>query len=299
MNNNEYILQDLLISKQLDDYNKGLSSNVPALPQTQYPLPMPAQEIEPTLIVEGNVDKKSPVGNFANGLQNFVRGYNENKNNGFMPSNFTDNKFNVDGVNVDKGLMGRFGEAIGTVSRQLNKPVVKGLVNGIVSTALTGNPMIGYISGTNTAGDSERSKVYAKALRDNGIEAPENVYNTYGADDLEALMKPQYKQQEYDIKKLHEQMLNEWRKAQVDYRQEKNVIDKNYKEGKIKNEERKLDIKTNQPTNYKPQNEPTWKQDLADYATRVNDPRYADKLDTLKAKFIQRYGVDPDKELKN
>lgn len=299
MDNNQYILNDLAIAKQIDDYNKGLASNIPLLPQTQYPLPIPAQEIEPTLIVEGNVDKKSPIGNFANGMQNFIRGYNENKNNGFMPSNFTNNKFNVDGVNVNKGLMGRLGEAVGSTARQLNKPVVKGLVNGLVSTALTGNPMIGYINGTNTAGEAERSKIYAKALQEQGINVPENVFNSYDSSDLESLMKPQYKEQEYAIKNLHEQMLNEWRKAQVQNTKDKNETDKEYKQNKIKNEQTKIINKANETPKYNPREEVTWKQDLADYAQRVNDPKYSDKLDILKSKFIQRYGVDPDKELKN
>lgn len=298
MNNNEYIMQDLAIAKQLDDYNKGLVPNVSALPQTQYQVPVVTPEIEPTLIVEGNVDKKSPIGNLANGMQSFIRGYNENKNNGFMPSNFTDNKFNVNGVNVNKGLMGKLGEAVGTISRQLNKPVVKGLVNGAISTALTGSPMFGFVSGTNTAQNAEQSKIYAKALKEQGIDVPENINNYYDSSDLQALMQPQYKAQEYELNKLSKEILNEYRKAQVQNQEYRNETDRNYKENRIKNEQRKINVQANKPTTYKPQNESSWKQDLADYATRVNDPRYADKLDTLKAKFIAKYGVDPDKELK-
>lgn len=292
MENNEYILQDLLIAKQLDDYNKGLRNDIPSLnqPTTNYPLP--------ELQVNGNIEKETPLAKLVNGIQNFQAGFNENKNNAFMPSNLTDNKFDVNGEKVNKGFMGKLGEAIGTTARQLNKPIVKGLANGLVSTALTGSPMFGFVSGTNTARDSEKSNVYAKALQEQGINAPQNLFSSYTANDLESLMQPQYKQQELELKKLHEQVLNEWRKGQVQNQEERIANDKEYKQNRIKNEKTKI-VNQQKNTKYQPQNEPTWNQDLADYQNRINDPRYSEKRDSLKAYFIKRYGVDPDKYVKN
>lgn len=246
--------------------------------------------IEPVIIPEnanmqiGGVDletqKNNLIDNFANGINDFQMGFRENYNTGFNPSNLTDQKFSPIMKN-NKGFMGRLGEAFGTARRALDKPVVQGLVTGLASTALTGNPMIGLINASNTATGKANSDVYAQALRNEGFDVPTGLFNTYGSSDLTAMTNP-------EIKKRQAESL-------INYRQERNDIDKTYKENRIKNEQRKIENQANKPQNYKPQNEATWKQDLADYTTRKNDPRYADKLDILKAKYISRYGVDPDK----
>lgn len=249
-----------------------------------------APMIEPVIIPEnpnvqiGGIDevtqKNRLIDNIANGINDFQLGFRENYNTGFNPSNLTDQKFSPI-MQKNKGLMGRFGEAVGTVRRALDKPVVQGLVNGAISTALIGSPMFGYVHGLNSATNKANSDVYSQALKNEGFDVPDGLFNLYSASDLESMTNP-------EIKRMQQEYLNQ-------YRQERNDIDRTYKENRIKNEERRIANEENKPQDYKPQNEPTWKQDLADYATRKNDPRYADKLDLLKAKYIKRYGVDPDK----
>lgn len=240
--------------------------------------------------VQMQVPKERLMEKFANGLGDFSTGFNENKNNAFMPSNLTDNKFSN---GEDKGFMARLGEAFGTGARTMNRPGVKGLATGLITTALTGSPMFGFTTGLNTANVSAGSDVYARALQEQGINVPTGVFNTYSGSDLSALMQPQYKQQELDLKILKEQMLNEWRKAQAENRAEKNDIDRNYKENKIINEQKKIangggngkkDVTQDEQRN----------KDLATYFRLKANPQYADKLNELRAIYVQQHGVDPE-----
>ena len=89
-----------------------------------------------------------------NGITDFSRGYQENRNNGFSPSNLRSDKFTettttkgADGEEetttrtYDKSKMGKLGEAAGTIGRLAQNPTVRGLVAGAVGTALTSNPL--------------------------------------------------------------------------------------------------------------------------------------------------------------
>ena len=226
----------------------------------------------------------------ANDISDFSVGFNENKNNAFMPSNLTDNKFS-NGEN--KGFIGRIGEATGTIGRLLDKPATQGIIGGVLNGVLTGSPMYGLIAGSGMASQKANSDVYAKALQEQGINVPTGLFNSYDENDLSALMQPQYKQQEHEIKMLHEQLLNEWRKAQAENRAEKNDIDRNYKENKIINEQKKIangggngkkDVTQDEQRN----------KDLATYFRLKANPQYADLQNELRAIYIQQYGEDPE-----
>lgn len=233
--------------------------------------------------VQIDVPQRTIMEKIANGITDFSTGFNENKNNAFMPSNLTNNKFSN---GEDKNFMGRLGEAFGTGARTMNRPGVKGLATGLITTALTGNPMFGFTTGLNTANASADSDVYAQALRNEGFDVPVGLFNTYSSSDLTAMTNS-------EIKKRQAESL-------INYRQDRNNIEKDYKENKIRNEQKALEIQENKNNAKKDVTQQDgWNEALAGYSQRINDPRYSDKLDQLKAKFIARYGVDPDKYLKD
>lgn len=262
------------------------------IPMIQPVISQDPNTIETIGEVQMEIPKERLMDKLANGINDFQLGFRENYNTGFMPSNLTDQKFSP--VMKDtKGFMGRMGEAFGTGARTMNRPGVKGLATGLITTALTGSPMFGFTTGMNTANASADSDVYARALQEQGINVPTGVFNTYSGSDLSALMQPQYKQQEHEIKMLHEQLLNEWRKAQAENRAEKNDIDRDYKENKIINERNKIangggsgkkDVTQDEQRN----------KDLATYFRLKANPQYADKLNELRAIYVQQHGVDPE-----
>lgn len=273
------------IQQWIEQYNQGAGRKTPInIPQTQeeIALAQQGQFNNPRLEVGGISDKSSIMEKLADGISDFSTGFNENKNNAFMPSNLTDNKFSN---GEEKRFMGRLGEAFGTIRRSLDKPVVQGLTSGLINTALTGNPMYGLIAGSGMAGQKAMSDVYAQALRNEGFDVPTGLFNTYGSSDLTAMTNP-------EIKKRQAESL-------INYRQERNDIDRTYKENRIKNEQRKIENQANKTTKKDVTQQDGWNEALAGYSQRINDPRYSDKLDQLKAKFIARYGVDPDKYLKD
>ena len=181
--------------------------------------------------VQLDVPQRTIMEKIANGITDFSTGFNENKNNAFMPSNLTNNKFSN---GEDKNFMGRLGEAFGTGARTMNRPGVKGLATGLITTALTGNPMFGFTAGLNTANASADSDVYAQALRNEGFDVPTGLFNTYSSSDLTAMTNP-------EIKKRQAESL-------INYRQERNDIDRTYKENRIKNEQRKIENQANKTT---------------------------------------------------
>lgn len=94
---------------------------------------------------------------------------------------------------VDKTKMGRAGEFAGTLSRLAKNPHVQGLIAGVASTALTGNPLYGL--GMYNKFDSMRtnSEMYKKILKEQGIDADIGTLGTLDSKDYNALMLPQYR----------------------------------------------------------------------------------------------------------
>lgn len=304
------------ISDWINQYNASrIGQNSPIkIPQTQEEIELArkGQFNNPTFTINAfQKGNNSILDNLINGLNDFSIGYNENRNNAFMPSNLTDNKFKVGDnsspIEYEKGAMGRLGEAFGTSARVLNKPVVKGLVNGLVQGILTGNPLIGYTAGLGTATGSAKSDIYEKALQNQGVNVPNGVLNSYNSNDFNVLMTPKYKEQLNNIalQKLTEQQ--NYHDMMIKYYNDK--LEETKRNNNANNATKKINAKANmirankvgqsKSNTKKVQDEPDWNEDLSGYRARKYDDRYSDKLDLLKTSFIKKYGVDPDKYLKD
>ena len=267
------------IQQWIEQYNQGAGRKTPInIPQTQEEIQLAKnnQFNNPRLEVGGINGKSSIMEKLADGISDFSTGFTENRNNAYLPSNLTDNKFSN---GEEKGFMGRLGEAFGTGARAMNRPGVKGLATGLITTALTGNPMFGFTTGLNTANASADSDVYAKALQEQGINVPTGVFNTYSASDLSSLMQPQYKRQELDMKTLQQQMINEWRKAQVENQRYRNETDRNYKENRIINDTKKIANGGNDEVNKQ-----AYQNDLSKLTDVLSNPKYSpeDKINAIK-----------------
>ena len=279
------------IQQWQEQYNQGAGKNNPInFPKTEEEINLAKQgQFNSPVVDGGGVSEKSSIlEKLADGISDFTTGFNENKNNAFLPSNLTDNKFS-NGEN--KGFMGRMGEAFGSARRAMDKPLVQGLLAGGASYLGGHGPLTSLENGYNYARNKAMSDVYAQALKNEGFDVPTEVFNSYNANDFGALIQPKYKDQELEIKKLEKDIMNDYRNAQIENQKYRNETDRMYKEHQIKNggNSGKKDI-TQQKG---------WNEALSGYISRKYDPRYSDKLDLLRAKFISEYGVDPDKYLKD
>lgn len=197
----------------------------------------------------------------------------------------------------DKSKMARVGEALGTVARTLNKPGVQGLVAGGLSAALTGDPLYGLGQGYKFANQRAMSDIYTNALRENGVEVSPGMFGNLDSRDMATLMTPKYKQ-----------MDNDYRSKMVEIAKEKNEIDKRYKEAIIVNDTKRANAAVTRANNSgkgsgkaatkKPQDNPDWNNDLEGYYQILTNPRLAAKSGIARARFVQKYGVDPMKYVK-
>lgn len=209
---------------------------------------------------------------------------------------------------TDKSKMARLGEALGTTSRFLNRPGVQGLIAGGLSTALTGGPLYGLGQGYKFANQRAMSDIYQNALREQGLEVAPGMFGALSSKDMTALMTPQYKQWENERMKAYYQAMADYRAGMLENAKKKTEIDEKYKNVKATNDTIKANAsmikaqktgkKTGTSKTPKPQEHPDWGSDLAGYTKRLSNPRYATQLGNMKAAFIKKYGVDPDKYIK-
>lgn len=212
----------------------------------------------------------------------------------------------------DKSKMARVGEALGTVARTLNKPGVQGLVAGGLSAALTGDPLYGLGQGYKFANQRAMSDIYTNALRENGVEVSPGIFGNVDVKDMATLMTPKYKQMDNELKKVYYDALADYRskmvenaKEKTEIAKEKNEIDKRYKEARIVNDTKRANAAVTRANNSgkgsgkaatkKPQDNPDWDNDLAGYYQILTNPRLAAKSGIARARFVQKYGVDPMK----
>lgn len=298
------------VSDWINQFNQGAGKNNPInIPQTQEEIELARQgQFNSPLLVNGiQKNNKSLMTNVSNGINDFLMGYNENRNNAFMPSNLTDNKFRVGDNEYNKGAMGRLGEAVGTIARTSNKPIVKGLLNGVTQGVLMGNPLYGYWQGLNTATSGSNSDIYAQALKNQGIDVPQGIFNSYDANAFDSLMTPKYKEQENNLalQKLAEQqnyhdLMMKYYNDRLEETKRNNIANNATKNINANaNMIRANKVGTGKSTTKKVQDNPDWNEDLSGYRARKYDDRYSDKLDLLKTSFIKKYGVDPDGYLKD
>ena len=348
-------------NKEMDEYIKYYNS---LAPQDQQ-LVATQQTAKPQ---EGNIAttetvKSGLLDKFLNGITDFSRGFDENKNTAFSPENLAQKQFanttngqsevltnyqnqlrdkgvdenivnavaqgknsgNKDIANwisnnsealkpveqttyTDKSKMARLGEALGTTSRFLNRPGVQGLIAGGLSTALTGDPLYGLGQGYKFANQRAMSDIYQNALREQGLEVAPGMFGALSSKDMTALMTPQYKQWENERMKAYYQAMADYRAGMLENAKKKTEIDEKYKNVKATNDTIKANAsmikaqktgkKTGTSKTPKPQEHPDWGSDLAGYTERLSNPRYATQLGNMKAAFIKKYGVDPDKYIK-
>ena len=144
----------------------------------------------------GNVQKLEQVKSglldkFINGISDFSKGYEENKNTKFNPDNLREKTFNDNGQ--QKGKMARAGEFVGTLGRIANKPAGQALLAGGISTALTGNPLYGISMAAKYGGQRAMSDIYQNALAEQGVQVDPGMFGTLTPNDMNSLMRPQYK----------------------------------------------------------------------------------------------------------
>lgn len=243
--------------------------------------------------------KDTLLSKFANGLSDFAKGYQENKTIAFAPENLQ--------ANNSKGKMTRAGEALGTIARISQNPTVQGLIAGGLSTALTGNPLYGLGQGYKFANNRQMSNIYQKALQEQGINVDTGMFGNVRSSDFDALMTPQYKEAANNIALANLAARQQYYQDMADWRKDKLKDDKEYRAQKLEIDRKNAEsnaIRANKTGNggsaktSKPQDNPEWAGDLSDFSRIITDPRFIDKSDEAKARFIKKYGVDPMKYIK-
>lgn len=217
----------------------------------------------------------------------------------------------------DKSKMGRFGEAVGTIGRIVQNPATQAIVAGGLSTALTGNPLYGLGMAYKFGNGRAMSDIYKNELAKQGVEVDPGMFGSLSSSDMNALMMPQYKQTANDILKARLDESARWHDLMMKYYNDKlnethdnNVANQEIK--KINANARQTSanasvIRANKTGNgkgggkspvNKPQNHKDWNKDLADYTERITRPEYVAQKQKMKAIFVSKYGVDPDKYIK-
>jgi len=136
---------------------------------------------------EINERKNKIFSNMANGFNDFLTGYNENKNEGFSPENWQDN--------TKKGIAQKIGEGVGTISRMAQNPNVQGIAIGGLASALTGNPLYGLGLGYKFANQKMNSDTYKDVLNQQGISTNNNGVLT--SDDFIRILSSQKDRKDY------------------------------------------------------------------------------------------------------
>ena len=217
----------------------------------------------------------------------------------------------------DKSKMGRFGEAVGTVGRIVQNPATQAIVAGGLSTALTGNPLYGLGMAYKFGNGRAMSDIYKNELAKQGVEVDPGMFGSLSSSsDMNALMMPQYKQTANDILKARLDESARYHDLMMKYYNDKlnETHDNNVANQKIK----KINANARQTSANasvirasktgngkgsgananKPQNHKDWASDLAGFTTIMSNPKYIDKLDIARSRFISKYGVDPMKYVK-
>jgi hypothetical protein len=301
--------------------------------------------------------KQGLLDKFINGISDFSKGYNENRNTAFSPENLKSDKFaetttlpnetlvnyqndlrnqgidenvvnavaegknsgNKDIANwisnnqaayqpqtettyTDKTKMGRLGEAVGTIGRMVNKPAVQALLAGGISTALTGNPLYGAGMAAKYGSNRALSNIYQDALAKQGIQTDTGMFGNLTSTDMDALMKPQYKEVEQENLKQYRKDLMDWHFKTLEETKRNNQVNNETKQInananliRANNSGKKSSGSGKAATKSKPQEKQGWNSDLAGFTRIISDPRFASKAGEARARFIQTYGVDPMK----
>lgn len=170
------------IDQWIQQYNNGVGRENPInIPQTEEQIALARQGKFNLPAQEAQVEKlpdTSLINRFANGLADFQKGFQENRNTGFAPKNLQ--------YNPDKGGMQRFGEFMGTTNRVLNNPAAQALV-AAGATALSGGGIGDAINSAYKYGTQRAmSDIYRNVLAKYGINIPETVLGNVTNKDMDA-----------------------------------------------------------------------------------------------------------------
>lgn len=110
--------------------------------------------------------RKSAFGNIANGLDDFLTGYKENKTQGFNLNNLKSDD--------SKGIMQRLGEGAGTVARVTQNPVVQGIIAGGLSGLFSGDALYGLSSAYKYANSKYKANLFKDILAQQGLDVGNN-----------------------------------------------------------------------------------------------------------------------------
>lgn len=191
-------------------------------------------------IQEGQIAKQSLKNKLVNGISDFTKGYEENRNNAFSPENLLNDRFrevkqgpsvdgesNISEINyTDKSKMGRLGEFAGSVARIANKPAVQAAVAGTVSTLLTGNPLYGAGMAYKFGSGKDKTNIYEQALKDYGVNINNGALTNLDRSDFSTLMAPKYKEKDAAIREDYYEDLKDWHIAQAEAKKEANQVRK-------------------------------------------------------------------------
>lgn len=319
--------------------------------------------------------KNGILSKFMNGISDFAQGYQENRNTGFSPENFNQDRFAettttntpsqqlIDYQNSlrDKGIdeniinavaqgknsgnkdiaewikanpealkpvantqttytgkekskMARFGEGMGTLARALQNPTFQGIVAGGLGTALTGNPLYGLGLGYKFANQRAMSDAYRDVLKQNGVNVPDTgTFGNITNQDMgtigrlaESRAYHDAMMHRYDLDRDLRRIIaenNDRHKEVQDKIAQQNADSKRISAQASQTRADKVGQGSNKGSGKgkttKPEQHPDWGKDLAEYYTLINNPKYATKMPQIKARFMSKYGEDPDKHIKD
>ena len=153
----------------------------PDIKLVQIPMPQPAPvQAPPAPIIQPQVPQQSVlqaganknpslISRVAGGVDQFMNGFNENYNNGYKSGNLLNDNFVETDANgniissTPKTGVGRLGEAIGTMGRVAQNPVVQGLVAALIAKKV--NPGGGWRNAANIGLDIAQKKGASDANR--------------------------------------------------------------------------------------------------------------------------------------
>lgn len=247
-----------------------------------------------------NFDQSKLINKLAKGFADFQTGYQDNRNNAFKPENL------IQYENEKKSIMQKLGEGAGTTARLAQNPAIQGIVAGGLSTALTGNPLYGLGMANKFTSGKHTSDMYKEQLANQGVNVNVGALGRLDSKDFNALMTPSYRDAQIEMAKAKLAETEAYHKAWEKMQQDKLAQEKELKTKDLEIKQQNATsnrIKANKTGSRnaqtkKPQNSPSWNNDLAEYTKRIVDPRYATQVGKMKATFIGKYGVDPDKYIK-
>lgn len=222
----------------------------------------------------------------------------------------------------EKSKMGRAGEFFGTLGRVAQNPAAQAIVAGGLSTALSGNPLYGLGMAYKYGNGRAMNNIYQDALAKQGIEVEPGTFGRLSSTDMNALMMPQYKEMDRDIRRQYYNDMRDYHNMMVKYHNDK--LEADIKNNEVKNEIANKNASARQTSAnasvirannsgrksgtgkrsgkttkaMKPQDNKDWAADLAGFNTIMSNPKYVNKLDIARSRFISKYGVDPMKYIK-